>query len=414
MKIRKTAQSAGIIGNVVDNLNSTSALDALSAKQGNELKTMIENINIDNSGSGTSTTAIIEVDTLPEITEENKTQILKYQGQLYYVKPGLIWRNIQLGDNLAGAKLKAEYPKVGQQATDVLGYYWLDNTSAAQEVITYIETDGLYGVNYWRGGADRTYEYLEIDDNTVYEMDGGSCITNTINNGITCSTNMGTVTYIQNKESKLYQLLYIQVLGQEWAPIGIDEIAISTEEPGEEKNIWIDPNEELQLEDVKISRDIITAGMTSSETNQLYEALAGDKTKVILDKLVAQMGNKMSLDTTTGLIDVTNVNYALVSATVEVWPRSNFQDDEGNAILNLMQLRISIDEQDSGESAYVAIASNMVTGNGGESYMYTFSISPILINLTTANNLSLQIYTGQDCNYRVKNNRTFLTVEAIN
>ena len=79
-----------------------------------------------------------------------------------------------------------------------------------------------------------------------------------------------------------------------------------------------------------------------------------------------------------------------------------------------MQLRISIDEQDSGESAYVAIASNMVTGNGGESYMYTFSISPILINLTTANNLSLQIYTGQDCNYRVKNNRTFLTVEAIN
>lgn len=83
MKIKKINQSAGVIGNVVDNLNSTSALDALSAKQGKELKTMIENINIDNSGSGTSTTAIIEVDTLPEITEENKTQILRYNGELY-------------------------------------------------------------------------------------------------------------------------------------------------------------------------------------------------------------------------------------------------------------------------------------------------------------------------------------------
>ena len=412
MKIRKTAQSAGIIGNVVDNLNSTSALDALSAKQGNELKTMIENINIDNSGSGTSTTAIIEVDTLPEITEENKTQILKYQGQLYYVKPGLIWRNIQLGDNLAGAKLKAEYPKVGQQATDVLGYYWLDNTSAAQEVITYIETDGLYGVNYWRGGANRTYEYLEIDDKTVYEMDGGSCITNTINNGITCSTNMGTVTYIQNKESKLYQLLYIQVLGQEWAPIGVDEIAISTEEPGEEKNIWIDPNEELQLEDVKISRDIITVGLTQGYDYTIEEG--GVKTKVDLDKLCCQLGNRMSFNATTGLIDVTNVKHALVNAVVELWPISELIDeDTGEQIQMLTQLRISKNEQMSGEDSYVTIASQMVSGSSEASKMYTLSTGTVLVDLTNVNNLSLQIYNGKPCTYRVKSNRSFFTVEAI-
>lgn len=410
MKIRKTAQSAGIIGNVVDNLNSTSALDALSAKQGKELKAMIENININNGGSGTSTTAIIEVDTLPEITEENKTQILKYQGQLYYVKPGLIWRNIQLGDNLAGAKLKAEYPKVDEQATDILGYYWLDNTSAAQEVITYIETDGLYGVNYWRGGANRTYEYLEIDDNTVYEMDGGSCITNTINDGITCSTSMGTVTYIHNTESKLYQLLYIQVLEQEWTPIGVDEIAISTEEPGEEKNIWIDPNEELQLEDVKISRDIITVGISTSEDN--YNVVAGAKTKVNLDKIVSQVGNRLSFNSSTHLVDVTNIKHALVSASLEVWPLSTFMEND-EYVKNLMQLRISINEGDSGEGAYVAIASNMVEGNSGGSYMYTLTINPILIDLTSANNLSLQVYTGRECIYKVKNNRTFLTVEAI-
>lgn len=34
MRIRKAAQSAGIIGNIVDNLNSTSTQDALSAQQG--------------------------------------------------------------------------------------------------------------------------------------------------------------------------------------------------------------------------------------------------------------------------------------------------------------------------------------------------------------------------------------------
>ena len=42
MKIKKIAQSAGVVATVVDNLNSTSALDALSAKQGNVLNKKIE------------------------------------------------------------------------------------------------------------------------------------------------------------------------------------------------------------------------------------------------------------------------------------------------------------------------------------------------------------------------------------
>ena len=45
MKIKKTAQSAGIIGNVINNLNSDSKTDALSAAAGKELKILINELN---------------------------------------------------------------------------------------------------------------------------------------------------------------------------------------------------------------------------------------------------------------------------------------------------------------------------------------------------------------------------------
>lgn len=46
MKIRKVAQTPGLLATVVDNLNSDSTTDALSAKQGKVLKEMIDNIDI--------------------------------------------------------------------------------------------------------------------------------------------------------------------------------------------------------------------------------------------------------------------------------------------------------------------------------------------------------------------------------
>ena len=44
MRIRKIAQTPGTVATVVDNLASESAVDALSAKQGKELKQMIEDV----------------------------------------------------------------------------------------------------------------------------------------------------------------------------------------------------------------------------------------------------------------------------------------------------------------------------------------------------------------------------------
>lgn len=70
MKIRKIAQTPGVVATVVDNLNSESAIDALSAKQGKELKNLIENIGpvaqggLENFPIGT--TVQYDGDTVPE------------------------------------------------------------------------------------------------------------------------------------------------------------------------------------------------------------------------------------------------------------------------------------------------------------------------------------------------------------
>ena len=112
MKIKKISQSAGLIANVADSLNSNSTVDALSANQGKILNEKIEGLNIpkatevvDNLTSSSSTSAlsarqgkilsermdnlnadaIIDVDVLPAITEENKNNIIRYNGELYAV-----------------------------------------------------------------------------------------------------------------------------------------------------------------------------------------------------------------------------------------------------------------------------------------------------------------------------------------
>lgn len=74
MKIRKIAQTPGVVATVVDNLESESAVDALSAKQGKELKNLIENIGPVSQGAlenfPIGTTVQYDGDTVPEGWEE--------------------------------------------------------------------------------------------------------------------------------------------------------------------------------------------------------------------------------------------------------------------------------------------------------------------------------------------------------
>ena len=74
MKIKKTAQSAGVVSNVVDSLNSTSAIDALSANQGRILSELIGTGGASGDTLPIGTVVDYNGDTVPEnwaVFEEN-------------------------------------------------------------------------------------------------------------------------------------------------------------------------------------------------------------------------------------------------------------------------------------------------------------------------------------------------------
>ena len=75
MRIRKVNQTPGVVATVVDNLNSDSAVDALSAKQGKELKQMIDNFEPSSGSSSLDTFPVGTIikydgDTIPEGWEQ--------------------------------------------------------------------------------------------------------------------------------------------------------------------------------------------------------------------------------------------------------------------------------------------------------------------------------------------------------
>lgn len=239
--IIKAKQSAGLVADVVDNLNSDSATDALSAKQGKVLKEMIENIPA-------GTTSIVDVDSLPEITDDNRNQIIRYNGHIYYVDSVSSWRNIKVGDNLSGAKIRADYPKEDEDVSGVLGGFWLDANTTAQTNINYIVTNTGQNIVYWRGGPNETHDYLDANTR-LYEMSGGTCFTNLLTNEYTLPTNFGKVTSITSTTSNLYKLLYIKDSGVEkWVKLD-NEVAVQNSTPENGEVLWI---EDEDIEPVSI------------------------------------------------------------------------------------------------------------------------------------------------------------------
>lgn len=98
MKIKKISQSAGVIADVVNSLDSNSSTDALSANQGKVLNEKIEQCKV------------IDVDILPEITDENRNQILRYNGDLYAVANTAVDIPLAQGMQIGGKKLIFNWP----------------------------------------------------------------------------------------------------------------------------------------------------------------------------------------------------------------------------------------------------------------------------------------------------------------
>lgn len=227
------------------------------------------------------------VTSLPAITAETRNKLYRYNGHIYYVDSVSSWRNIKVGDNLSGAKIRADYPKEDEDVSGVLGGFWLDANTKAQTNINYIVTNTGQNIVYWRGGPNETHDYLDANTR-LYEMSGGTCFTNLLANEYTLPTNYGKVTSITSTTSNLYKLLYIEDSGVEkWVRLE-NEVAVQNTTPENGEVLWIE-DEDIEPVDVKIAKDIITF---SKNTNQ---SLAKDTfVKLELNEITAQSGDKLS------------------------------------------------------------------------------------------------------------------------
>ena len=188
------------------------------------------------------------VTSLPAITAETRNKLYRYNGHIYYVDSVSSWRNIKVGDNLSGAKIRADYPKEDEDVSGVLGGFWLDANTTAQTNINYIVTNTGQNIVYWRGGPNETHDYLDANTR-LYEMSGGTCFTNLLTNEYTLPTNFGKVTSITSTTSNLYKLLYIEDSGVEkWVRLE-NEVAVQNTTPENGEVLWI---EDEDIEPVSI------------------------------------------------------------------------------------------------------------------------------------------------------------------
>lgn len=193
------------------------------------------------------------VTSLPAITAETRNKLYRYNGHIYYVDSVSSWRNIKVGDNLSGAKIRADYPKEDEDVSGVLGGFWLDANTTAQTNINYIVTNTGQNIVYWRGGPNETHDYLDANTR-LYEMSGGTCFTNLLTNEYTLPTNFGKVTSITSTTSNLYKLLYIEDSGVEkWVRLE-NEVAVQNTTPENGEVLWID-DEDIEPANVEFIAD---------------------------------------------------------------------------------------------------------------------------------------------------------------
>lgn len=277
MKIKKINQSAGVVANVIDSLTSNSTTDALSAKQGKILDEKIENISV--SGG---TTSIIDVDTLPAITDSNKNQIVRYQHKLYIAAEKYIGtpQDLGVGANLSSAKLVLSFPDTLYAS----GY-------AGIGTLTFIRTENS-AISSYNGSTNNYMSCISIGTHGLYGDKLYSANTNTQEVAINLKSyimpaNAGLITEIKTltevTSTGFYANLgnYIKYIPatKVWLPID-SEIAIGNEEPIGQEVLWID-EDEVEEDDIDIE-NIVQRVKESLSGTVLYDNLSGTMESITL------------------------------------------------------------------------------------------------------------------------------------
>lgn len=262
MRIKKIAQTPGLVATVVDNLNSDSDKNALSARQGKQLKKMIDDIEISGgSGGGSGTTTIINdalpigsivpytSSTIPDnwficegqaISRTEYSELFEVIGTTYGTGDGKTTFNLP--------NLKGRVPAGRDSADsnfDVLGETGGEKThtltvaempSHRHNLQTNINATSFGSNNSLARGSGGTTEWKGND--SYIETAGSNQPHNNLQPYITLNY------IIKAKETK--------TSGGTGAP----EIAIGSEEPTGEEVLWID-DDSLESEDIDIIVDKI-------------------------------------------------------------------------------------------------------------------------------------------------------------
>ena len=247
---------------------------------------------------------ILDVDSLPTITDDNKNKILRYDGKLYYARPVYENKHIEVGDNLSGATLINTWPNEGESIWDLYGSPWLDVSVTAQTYLNFIETDAGKWIQYWRGGATKTQDFVEVYYDQIYLMNGGTVITN--EKTIQLSNDFGVVTSVNTSAitttNPLYNQLFVRVItGYAWCEVSSD-VSISTAEPTGNEKIWVDPEEDdIDVEDINIDTNIYIVTGEERKTNIIVDS------KIVYVKRIniGSLPNTSSKEIATGVSNVT-------------------------------------------------------------------------------------------------------------
>lgn len=120
MKIKKISQSAGVIANVIDSLESSSSIDALSANKGKELQEQINEIN-----DKSAMTITLPVNTPVEITETYEGARIPLTGLGCQKGLNLILENEKIKVNKSGYyRISAATTVTGANGTTQCLYIW--------------------------------------------------------------------------------------------------------------------------------------------------------------------------------------------------------------------------------------------------------------------------------------------------
>lgn len=200
--------------------------------------------------------SIVDVDSLPEITNDNRNRIIRYNGKLYSVSNKYTGtaQDLSIGADLSSAKLVLSFPDTLYSS----GYSGAGN-------LTFVTTEGS-AISSYNGSSNNYMCCISIGTHGLYGSQIYSANTNTKEvytnmKSYIMPSNAGKITELKDLSAVLdtgfYVDLtpYIKYVPATEAWICTDnEIAIGESEPTGQEKLWIDG--EIETEDVDITQKV--------------------------------------------------------------------------------------------------------------------------------------------------------------